>query len=98
MASAAQAKYRNSPIHYIKLKPSGLDLKSFKSLANLFLMKNDKQRERDKSYKGRKISNFVDDKEDNSMAKVNYIKLGKGKTKAYQEKYKKYYQKKKIRK
>ena len=96
MASGGQAKYRNSPIHYIKLNPSGLDVKSFKSLANLFMMKTDKQRERDKSYKGRKISNFVDDKEDKSKAKVNYISLGKGKTKAYQEKYRNYYQKKKM--
>merc|ERR1711915_617854 len=94
------AKYRNSPIHYIKLKPfgSGLDVKSFKSLANIFLQKNDKLRERDKSYKGRKISNFLDDKEDNSdsNSKVNYIKLGNGKTKAYQKKYQKYYEKKKM--
>jgi len=98
MASAALAKYRNSPIHYIKLKPfgSGLDMKSFKSLANIFLQKKDKHRERGKSYKGRKISNFLDDKEENSIPKVNFIKLSPGKTKAYQKKYQTYYQKKNL--
>ena len=97
MASAALAKYRNSPIHYIKLKPfgSGLDMKSFKSLANIFMQKNDKLRERNKSSKGRKISNFIDDTEDKPTSNVNFIQLGPSKTKAYKKKYQTYYQKQK---
>jgi len=99
LASATSAKYRNSPIHYIKLQPfgSGLDAKSFKSLANIFMQKNDKPRERDKNSKGRKISTLLDGKEGNSISNVNYIKLGNSKTKAaYQKKYQNYYEKKKM--
>merc|ERR1711874_162091 len=101
MASTAVAKYRNSPIHYIKLKPgSGFDIKSFKSLANIFMQKNDKIRERNKSSKGRKISNFIDDKGDKPTSKpisnVNFIQLGNSKTKAYKKKYQTYYQKQKL--
>ena len=96
MASTAVAKYRNSPIHYIKLKPgSGFDIKSFKSLANIFMQKNDKLRERNKSSKGRKISNFIDDKGDKPTSNVNFIQLGPSKTKAYKKKYQTYYQKQK---
>merc|ERR1711997_869917 len=97
MASTAVAKYRNSPIHYIKLKPgSGFDLASFKSLANIFMQKNDKLRERNKSSKGRKISNFIDDKGDKPTSNVNFIQLGNSKTKAYKKKYQTYYQKQKL--
>ena len=97
MATTAVARYRNSPIHYIKLKPgSGFDIKSFKSLANLFLQKNDKLRERNKSSKGRKISNFIEDKGDKPTSNVNFIQLGNSKTKAYKKKYQTYYQKQKL--
>merc|ERR1712062_296718 len=97
MASTAVAKYRNSPIHYIKLKPgSGFDIKSFKSLANIFMQQNDKLRERNKSSKGRKISNFIDDKGDKPTSNVNFIQLGNSKTKAYKKKYQTYYQKKNL--
>merc|ERR1712038_2118080 len=99
MASTAVAKYRNSPIHYIKLKPgSGFDIKSFKSLANIFskTLQNDKLRERNKSSKGRKISNFIDDKGDKPTSNVNFIQLGSSKTKAYKKKYQTYYQKQKL--
>merc|ERR1712024_371239 len=97
MASTAVAKYRNSPIHYIKLKPgSGFDLASFKSLANIFMQKNDKLRERNKSSKGRKISNFIKDKGDKPTSNVNFIQLGSSKTKAYKKKYQTYYQKQKA--
>ena len=97
MASPAVAKYRNSPIHYIKLQPgSGFDIKSFKSLANIFMQKNDKLRERNKSSKGRKISNFIDDKGDKPTSNVNFIQLGNSKTKAYKKKYQTYYQKQKL--
>merc|ERR1711953_1249319 len=99
MASTAVAKYRNSPIHYIKLKPgSGFDIKSFKSLANIFskTLQNDKLRERNKSSKGRKISNFIDDKGDKPTSNVNFIQLGSSKTKAYKKKYQTYYQKKQM--
>merc|ERR1712183_243004 len=96
MASPAVAKYRNSPIHYIKLSPgSGFDIKSFKSLANIFMQKNDKLRERNKSSKGRKISNFIEDKGDKPTPNVNFIQLGPSKTKAYKKKYQTYYQKQK---
>merc|ERR1711902_231343 len=91
MASTAVAKYRNSPIHYIKLKPgSGFDIKAFKSLTNIFskTLQNDKLRERNKSSKGRKISNFIDDKGDKPTSNVNFIQLGSSKTKAYKKKYK----------
>merc|ERR1711953_861303 len=64
--------------------------------ANIFLQKKDKHRERGKSYKGRKISNFLDDKDENSIPKVNFIKLSPGKTKAYQKKYQTYHQKKNL--
>merc|ERR1712113_821995 len=97
MASTAVAKYRNSPIHYIKLKPgSGFDIKSFKSLANIFMQKSENLRERNKSSKGRKISNFIDDKGDKPTSNVNFIQLGNSKTKAYKKKYQTYYQKQKL--
>ena len=97
MAATAVAKYRNSPIHYIKLRPgSGFDIKSFKSLANIFMQKNDKLRERNKSSKGRKISNFIEDKGDKPTSNVNFIQLGNSKTKAYKKKYQTYYQKQKA--
>merc|ERR1711953_175427 len=99
MASTAVAKYRNSPIHYIKLKPgSGFDIKSFKSLANIFskTLQSDKLRERNKSSKGRKISNFIDDKGDKPTSNVNFIQLGNSKTNAYKKKYQTYYQKQKL--
>jgi len=97
MATTALAKYRNSPIHYIKLRPgSGFDIKSFKSLANIFMQKNDKLRERNKSSKGRKISNFIEDKGDKPTSNVNFIQLGNSKTKAYKKKYQTYYQKQKL--
>merc|ERR1712062_326131 len=97
MASTAVAKYRNSPIHYIKLKPgSGFDIKSFKSLANIFMQKSENLRERNKSSKGRKISNFIDDKGDKPTSNVNFIQLGNSKTKPYKKKYQTYYQKKNL--
>jgi len=75
----ASCKYRNSPIHYIKLNSfsSGLDLNSLGKLAKLFIQSKDKLKERDKSYKGRKISNFDTGKSNNIYrSKINYVKLG----------------------
>ena len=90
LASSALGKYRNSPIHYIKLKPfgSGFDLNSLRNLANVFSQTKEKVRERDKSYKGRKISTFYDKSDTSnsySNSKLNFIKLGKNKKKDYQK-------------
>merc|ERR1711988_1858599 len=88
LASTSLCKYRNSPIHYIKLNShgSGFNLNSLRNLAKLFAPSKDKLRERDKSYKGRKISSFSD-KSSSSFgpSKVNYIKLGHDKHEKYQD-------------
>ena len=90
LASTSVCKFRNSPIHYIKLNSfgSGLDVQSFRTLAKLFMLPKAKLRERDKSsYKGRKISSF-NVKSRNSFRpvdKVNFIKLGEKKKSGYDE-------------
>ena len=85
LASSVVCKYKNSPIHFIKLNSVGNGRGGFdiRSLAKMFSRSKEKYRERDKSYKGRKISNF-NDKDTNSLgsgSKVNFIKLG-GKSKS----------------
>jgi len=78
LASTSVCKFRNSPIHYIKLNSfsSGMDLNSLGKLAKLFLQSKDKVKERDKSYKGRRISNFEDKGKTFYKSKINFIKLG----------------------
>ena len=84
LASSAVCKFKNSPIHFIKLNSVGSGRGGFdiRSLAKIFSRSKEKYRERDKSYKGRKISNF-NDKDSNSLGsgKVNFIKFG-GKSKS----------------
>lgn len=85
LASSVVCKFKNSPIHYIKLNSAGRGSRGgfdIQSLAKIFSRSKDKYRERDKSYKGRKISNF-NDKDSNSLGsgKVNFIKFG-GKSKS----------------
>ena len=84
LASSAVCKFKNSPIHFIKLNSVGSGRGGFdiRSLAKIFSRSKEKYRERDKSYKGRKISNF-NDKDSNSLgsSKMNFIKFG-GKSKS----------------
>ena len=91
LAASSVCKFRNSPIHYIKLNSfghGGLDVQSFRTLAKLFMQPKAKIRERDKSYKGRKISSFnvKDINSRNKPDKVNFIKLGETKNSGYQQK------------
>ena len=82
LASSAVSKFRNSPIHYIKLSSAGGARGGFdiRSLAKLFSRSKDKYRERDKSYKGRKISSFNEkDSSSLSSGKLNFIKFGEKK-------------------
>ena len=85
LASSAVCKFKNSPIHFIKLNSVGSGRGGFdiRSLAKIFSRSKEKYRERDKSYKGRKISNFNDKDSSNSLgsSKVNFIKFG-GKSKS----------------
>ena len=83
LASSVVCKFKNSPIHYIKLNSAGNSRGGFdiRSLAKIFSRPKEKYRERDKSYKGRKISNFNDNSNSFGSGKVNFIKFG-GKSKA----------------
>ena len=90
LASSAVCKFRNSPIHYIKLNTAsrGFDVRSLQNLAKLFMQSKEKTlktRERDKSYKGRKISNFHDKDASISPDNVNFIKFSNKKTNEIQK-------------
>ena len=76
LAALAAGKLRNSPIHFVKLKNygNGIDLRSVRDLARVFSSRKENIKERDKTFKGRKIA-WKDEKA-TAPTPLNIIPLG----------------------